>query len=97
MADSDLQRALMALAAKKERCDLLWRYADGEAPLVYSSEKLREIFRGLDARFTANWCAVVIDAVLDRLEPRAPTAAGDEELSARLADLWEGTAMTACC
>ena len=93
MANSDLQKALGALAAKKTPYDLLWRYADGEAPLVYNNEKLREIFRGIDARFTANWCAVVIDSVLDRLEPRTPTVPGDEALSARLADLWEGTGL----
>lgn len=93
MADTDLQKALAALAAKKAQYDLLWQYADGEAPLIYNNEKLREIFRGLDARFTANWCAVVVDAVLDRLEPRTPQVTGDEELSSRLADLWEETGL----
>jgi len=75
---TDVQRAVSALAAKKPRHDLLWRYYDGEQPLVYSSEKLREIFSGLDARFTENWCGVVVNSVLDRMILRNITVAGDD-------------------
>ena len=71
MAVTDLQVAVTALTAKKTRYDLYYRYYDGQQPLVYSSEKLREIFSGLDARFTENWCGVVVDSVLDRMELRA--------------------------
>lgn len=93
MAESDLQRALTALIAKKRQYDLLWDYYDGRQPLVYNNEKLREIFHGIDARFTANWCAVVVDSVLDRLEPRTPLVAGDDALTAQLGDLWEATGL----
>ncbi len=67
---TDLQIAVSHLTWKKPRYDALWRYYDGEQSLVYSSSKLREIFHGLDARFIENWCAVVVDSVLDRLELR---------------------------
>ena len=63
---TDLDVAVAALTAKKRRYDALWRYYDGEQPLVYSSEA-QEIFSGLEARFTENWCAVVVDSVLDRM------------------------------
>jgi hypothetical protein len=90
---SDLELAVAALAGKKRRYDALWRYYDGEQPLVYSSEKLKEIFSGLEARFTENWCAVVVDSVLDRMELYTPTVAGDEALAAQLAMLWEQTGL----
>lgn len=90
---SDLELAVAALTGKKRRYDALWRYYDGEQPLVYSSEKLKEIFSGLEARFTENWCAVVVDSVLDRLELYTPTVAGDEALAAQLAGLWEQTGL----
>ena len=82
---TDLQIAVSALTAKKPRYDMLWRYYDSEHPLVYSSAKLKEIFHGLDARFVENWCAVVVDSVLDRMELRELAVADDEEASAAIA------------
>jgi hypothetical protein len=86
---TDLQTAVLRLTAKKPRYDMLYRYADGLQPLVYSSEKLREIFSGLDARFTVNWCAIVINSVLDRMELRAVTVPNDDATTQALADLRE--------
>ena len=86
---TDVQKAVTALTAKKPRYDMLYRYADGLQPLVYSSEKLREIFSGLDARFTVNWCAIVINSVLDRMELRAVTVPNDDTTTQALADLRE--------
>lgn len=68
---TDLEIAVNALTNKKTRYDALWRYYDGDQPLVYSSSKLKEVFHGLDARFIVNICAVVVDSVLDRLQLRA--------------------------
>jgi hypothetical protein len=90
---TDLQIAVNNLSAKRPRYDKLWRYYDGEAPLVYTSERLREVFSGLDARFTENWCAVVVDSVLDRMELRTPHISDDETMSAFLAELWEMTGL----
>lgn len=93
MINSDLQAALAELVSKKRRYDLLWRYYDGDQPLVYSSEKLKEIFSGLNAQFTENWCGVVVDSVLDRLELRTPAVSDNEDVSVELADLWEATGL----
>lgn len=94
MADNpDLARAVKALTAKQRQHDLWWRYYDGQAPLVYNNEKLREIFRGLDARFTENWCAVVVDSVLDRLELRPPVVTDAAAPTTLLADLWAETGL----
>lgn len=78
---TDLQRAVTALAAKKAYHDMLWRYFDGDQPLVYSSEKLREIFSGLNARFTENWCGVVVNSVLDRMVLRSLSVSNDDAAS----------------
>ena len=64
---TDLERAFTVLKAKKDLYDLLWQYYDGTQPLVYSTERLKETFRNLNARFNQNWCAVVVDSVSDRL------------------------------
>lgn len=90
---TDLEIAVAALTAKKRPYSTLWDYYDGQQPLVYSSTKLREIFSGIEARFTENWCAVVVDSVLDRLELYTPTVAGDEVETALLAAAWEQTGL----
>jgi len=64
---TDLELAYAYLAGKQERYNLLWRYYDGDHPLVYNASKLREIFRGIDATFNENWSAVVVNTVLDRI------------------------------
>jgi len=58
------------LQAKRLYYDKLFRYYDGDQPLVYASKRLEEIFQALDAYFAENWCSVVIDAVRDRINLR---------------------------
>jgi hypothetical protein len=88
---TDLQIAVIALTAKKRRYDKLWAYYDGEAPLIYTSQKLREIFSGLDAKFTENWCAVVVDSVLDRMTLQSIAVSDDDDTTIELKSLWEST------
>jgi hypothetical protein len=90
---TDLQTAINALTAKKFAYDRLWRFYDGDAVLVYTSERLREIFSGLDAHFTENWCAVVVDAVLDRMDLRTPNVSNDDAATNALKALWEMTGL----
>ena len=86
---TDLAIAVAHLSAKKPRYDMLWRYRDGDQPLIYSSAKLKEIFHGLDANFTENWCAVVVDSVLDRLQLRDLSVPDDDAATAALRTLRE--------
>ena len=86
---TDLAIAVSHLTAKKPRYDALWSYYDGAQPLVYSSAKLKEIFHGLDANFTENWCAVVVDSVLDRLDLRDLSVPGDDAATEALRALRE--------
>ncbi len=64
---TDVELAYAYLAGRQERYDLLWRYYDGDHPLVYNASKLRDIFANIDATFNENWSAVVVNTVLDRI------------------------------
>ena len=88
---TDLEHAVKCLAAKGQRYTQLWDYYDGRQPLIYNNEKLREIFHGLNARFTINWCAVVVDSILDRLNILGASVPQDNSTSASLAELWSST------
>jgi hypothetical protein len=62
-----LERAFEALRGKRAAYDRLFNYYDGTQPVTYTANRLKEIFQGLDAVFTENWCSVVIDAMKDRI------------------------------
>jgi hypothetical protein len=91
---TDVQIAVEALTTKTVLYDQWWAYYNGAQKLVYSSRRLSEIFAGLDARFTQNWCAVVVDSVLDRMELRTPTVVDNESESDVLADAWDAAGLT---
>lgn len=67
-AESDLKKAYEAITGKRAVYSRLFQYYDGDQPLVYASQRLREIFAGVDARFTENWCSVVVDSLKERVE-----------------------------
>jgi hypothetical protein len=87
---SDLERAYKALSAKKPIYNRLFDYYDGNQPLLYTNKRLEEIFKGLDAIFIENWCAVVIDAVLDRINLKS-LQASDQTSQDMLTMLWDGS------
>lgn len=62
-----LQRHLNDFRKKVPLYGNLWNYYDGDQPLVYSADRLREVFPNINADFTENWAGVVVDALLDRL------------------------------
>ncbi len=65
---NDLERALQALNTKKAIYDTYFDYYDGKQPLAYANNKrLRDVFKGLDTYFAENWCVVVVDSVLDKV------------------------------
>ena len=64
---SDLKRAYDALNKKRRPYKILNDYYYGDQPLKYSAERLKDAFDSPLVRFTQNWCAVVINSVLDRL------------------------------
>jgi hypothetical protein len=64
----DLNTGLLAIGAKKAKYDELWDYYDGNHPLKYSTERLRDIFGNIHSSFCENWMQVVVDAAVDRIE-----------------------------
>ena len=90
---NDLKLAIAYLNAKKPAYDLLWRYYDGDHPLIYSTEKLRSIFKGINARFNENWCAVVADSVLERMALAMPVVVNDKSTTAKLEAVWTETGL----
>jgi hypothetical protein len=85
---ADVERAYAALRGKQARCAKLWRYYDGDHPLVYANTKLRHVFEHIDARWFENWTAVVVDSLLDRVQLTG-FASEDEPAQQLLADLWD--------
>lgn len=90
---TDLERACDALSGKQAAYNRLWNYYDGQQPLVYSTKRLQDVFNKLDARFTQNWCAVVVDACLDRINLARFTVSGNDAATTALNALWEQTEM----
>lgn len=90
---TDVKRAVKALAGKQQPFNELWAYYDGNQPLRYSTERLRKIFKDIEARFTQNWCAVVVDAAQERMAFRQFVVSGDAEASRLLNDWWQVSEM----
>lgn len=90
---TDLEMAYAALAGKKARYDKLFNYFDGDHPLVYNRERLRDIFKDMDAKFTQNWCAVVVDSILERLNIMQFVINKDDATTDALNMLWTSTEM----
>lgn len=84
---SDLEQAYKALAGKQSRYAAYWNYYHGAQPLVYTTQRLREIFNKLNAYFAENWCAVVIDAVKERVELKR-IAVEDDAVQKTMDALW---------
>lgn len=90
---SDLKLAYEALRAKQKLYTRLWQYYDGNQELVYSTSRLREAFSQLNARFTLNWCGLIVDAALERMEFKQWTVLNDEAATKRLNGWWESSEM----
>ena len=90
---TDLEIAFNALYAKQDPYTTLWSYYDGDQPLMYTARRLKELFRNIEARFTENWCAVVVDTVMDRLNLGRFQVEGNERATDQLNDLWLATEM----
>ncbi len=88
---SDLQTAYSALEAKAPTYDLLWRYYNGDQPLVYSSARLYEVFGTRAARFIQNWCSAVVNATMDRLNLTGFVVDGDDSATELLNELFVQT------
>lgn len=60
-------RLNQALVLRWSRIRTYDAYYEGDHPLLFASKKFREAFGGLFSEFSDNWCALVVDAVQERL------------------------------
>jgi len=81
---TDLELAVATLLAKTQYYNTFFAYYEGRQPLVYSNDRLKEVFKGRNARFTENWCAVVVDSVHERIQLRRITVADDDAATKQL-------------
>lgn len=88
---TDLELAVTALVAKQPFYARLWDYYEGTPPLAYSTERLRAVFHDLDAKFSENWCAVVVDSVIDRVNLAGFRITGNDDAAALLNKLFLST------
>lgn len=93
MADvtTDRDLAVQVLLIKAKNYKILWDYYEGRQPLVYSYDRMREIFSNLNARFTQNWCAVVVDATNDKIQLQRITVADNKQATDDLGKLLNST------
>jgi len=90
---TDLDRAVAALVAKGRPYGTLWNYYDGDQPLHYSTDRLREAFNTINVRFIQNWCGVVVNTILDKLVLKRFVVGEDKKATKRLNELWWETEM----
>lgn len=86
---TDLARAFAALSAKRSRIDRLFAYYDGEQPLRYSTACLQQAFARIDAKFSENWCATVVDSLVDRLALTGFALRTDQAAQDVLDTIWQ--------
>jgi len=92
MSKSDLQMAYEAIMAKRPAHTDAFAYYDGNQPLVYANERLRNIFKGNQVRFTENWCRLVVDAVKERIQIGDMTV--PEDFQETLHQIWADNHLT---
>jgi hypothetical protein len=86
--DNDLELAYKTLRQRAKALTPYFEYYEGDHPLVYSTARLREVFRKLDANFVENWCSVIINVPWERLVLERLEVADDEAATAALQSLW---------
>jgi len=84
----DLGKAIETLTAKADSYARWWRYYDGDHPVVYTARRLEQIFKAVDAKFSENWCAVVVDSALERIQLKGLKTPENPGAQAALSGLW---------
>ena len=70
----DVEKAYDAIAAKQPVQNSLFAYYDGKQPTIYAGKYISGLLEGKSKSFTQNWCAMVIDSELDKLNLRGFSA-----------------------
>lgn len=86
---NDLERAFKALQSKQLACTRNQKYYDGTEELVYSAARLREAFGDKLTRFEENWCAVVVESTLDRMNLKEFDVLNDKSADEAIDAIWK--------
>lgn len=89
---SDIQKAYERFKAVSDIYTAYFNYYDGDQPLRYSVKRLEDAFDQKMVKFRENWCTVVIDAVMDRMELYGWSTA-DESVNDLLSKLWASSGL----
>lgn len=92
---SDIKLAVETLKTKTTTYAPFFEYYVGDQPLRYAAERLRDVFQSKLTRFTQNWCAVVVNATLDRLTIDQWQTGENDAIAERLLQLWRVTGLDA--
>ena len=84
----DIEKAFDVFTNKRGYLDELFRYVNGGQPLKYSTERLKETFDKFTAHFEINWCTVIVDSSLDRMELNG-FHTDDDTANAKLVELFD--------
>lgn len=85
---ASIQKLLFeAIQKKQSGINTLYKYYDGDQPLRYSTERLQEAFGDDWVYFAQNWCGVVVDTSLERLQLMGMDSE-DEGMRAALKIIW---------
>lgn len=84
---SDISIALEAITSKQEALLKAEQYFKGEQPEYFASPKLAAALKNASTMFRLNYCAKVVNSVLDRVE-LAALDTGNTATDEALADFW---------
>lgn len=90
---SDLELAFKTLRAKQSHHLLRWNYYQGIQPLRWTSQKMYDVFGTDQSDYVLNWCACLVDAVVNRLVLERFQVSGNEDLSAKLTAVLDVTGL----
>lgn len=91
---TDLAIAVAGMRHRRIHHGTYWQYYDGDQKAKYLSEKLKEMFNGInETLFTQNWCSVVVAAALDRINLDGWTASDNKPANELLEKVWSELAV----
>lgn len=85
----DVKLAYETIIDKRALYTTLHNYYAGYHPLVYSTDKLKKIFKSINTYFAENWVGVIVDAVIDRLVLKGFDVSDNNEAKNILDTLWQ--------
>jgi len=88
LMNPDLELLMGELGKQAENVHVFRRYYSGDQPLMYTHQRLKDVFNKSTVRFIQNWCAVVVDSTADRIDLKGFDNP-KKRANKRLDDFWE--------